>query len=151
MPDVWHAAAGGKAVTQDQLEGVAKELLMAGKGSKVWLFHGEMGSGKTTLIKAIGKAVGVQEVMSSPTFPIVNEYDTAAGGKVYHFDFYRIVGEKEIVDIGVDEYFDSNELCLVEWPERLGSRTPDAHFDVRIQTSGPQHRIIEFRKHWNQH
>lgn len=145
MPDVWHSAAGGKAVTQDQLDGVARELLTVGKQSNVWLFHGEMGSGKTTLIKAIGKAVGVREVMSSPTFPIVNEYGTAEGGKVYHFDFYRIVNEKEVIDIGVDEYFDSGELCLVEWPERLGSRTPDIHFNVRIKTSGPQHRIIEYK------
>lgn len=121
------------------------ELLAAGKACNVWLFFGEMGSGKTTLIKAIGKAVGVGEVMSSPTFPIINEYDAGDGGKVYHFDLYRIQNEKEVFDIGTDEYFESGELCLVEWPEKLGTRTPVNHFAVRIRATGPDDRLIEYQ------
>ena len=144
MPKVWHAAANGKAVTHDQLDTVARELLAAAGANTIWLFFGEMGSGKTTLIKAIGKALGVQEVMSSPTFPIVNEYDAKDGKKIYHFDLYRIRSEKEVMDIGTEEYFDSDELCLVEWPEKLGARTPDKHFAVRLTATGPQHRKIEY-------
>ena len=146
MPEAWCATAEGKAVTQEQLDDVAGELLAKAGGNTVWLFFGEMGSGKTTLIKAIGKAVGVSEVMSSPTFPIVNEYDTRDGRKVYHFDFYRIRNEKEVMDIGTDEYFDSGELCLVEWPEKLGNRTPARRFDIRITPAGPERRKIEYRK-----
>lgn len=145
MPDVWHAAANGAAVSQDQLDEVSRELLAAGKGCSVWLFFGEMGSGKTTLIKAIGKALGVEEVMSSPTFPIVNEYDARDGRKVYHFDLYRIRNEKEVFDIGADEYLESDEMCLVEWPEKLGARTPAHHFDIRIRTTGQEHRMIEYQ------
>jgi tRNA threonylcarbamoyladenosine biosynthesis protein TsaE len=146
MPDVWHAAANGKAVTQIELDEVSRDLLKAGKDCSVWLFFGEMGAGKTTLIKAIGRALGVEEVMSSPTFPIVNEYDTKDGRKVFHFDLYRIRNEQEVVDIGTDEYFESDEMCLVEWPEKLGTRTPAHHFDIRIRTTGPEHRMIEYQK-----
>jgi tRNA threonylcarbamoyladenosine biosynthesis protein TsaE len=145
MPDVWHAAAGGQAVSQEQLEDVASELIMAARGISVWLLFGEMGSGKTTLVKAIGKMRGIQDLMSSPTFPIVNEYGTADGSKIYHFDLYRILNEKEVVDIGTQEYFDSNELCLVEWPEKLGAQTPEHHFDIRIIPAGPLHRKIEYQ------
>jgi tRNA threonylcarbamoyladenosine biosynthesis protein TsaE len=145
MPDVWRVAAGGKAVSLEELDKVSRELLEAGKGSSVWLFFGEMGSGKTTLIKAIGKVLGVEEVMSSPTFPIVNEYDAKDGKKVYHFDLYRIRTEQEVFDIGADEYFESGEMCLVEWPEKLGGRTPARHFDIRIRTTGPEHRVIEYQ------
>src|SRR4051812_48840001 len=120
MPDTWQVAAGGE-VSQDKLENVARELLAAAAGVNVWLLFGEMGSGKTTLVKAIGKMIGVHEGMSSPTFSIVNEYQAERGRKIYHFDLYRLGSEKEVFEIGATEYFDSDELCLVEWPEKLGS------------------------------
>ncbi len=146
MPELWQAAAGGSDVSQDQLEGVAHELLAAAAGSNVWLLFGEMGSGKTTLVKAIGKSLGVHEGMSSPTFSIINEYEGARGKRIYHFDLYRIGGEKEAFDIGATEYFDSDELCLVEWPEKLGSLTPPNPFKVRIIVSSPLTRIIEYQR-----
>ncbi len=146
MPDVWHAVSDGRAVSQDQLQDVAKELLKAAGDATVWLFFGEMGSGKTTMIKALGRVLRVEEVMSSPTFPIVNEYATVNGRRIYHFDLYRIRNEKEVSDIGAEEYFDSNELCLVEWPEKLGSRTPEHHFNVRITPAGAEHRKIEYQR-----
>ena len=109
MPDVWLAAGEGKDVSQDDLKRVAQELLTNARGLSVWLFFGEMGSGKTTLIKVIGKLAGVTEGMSSPTFSIVNEYK-AAGRTIYHFDLYRLRNEKEVFDIGAEEYFDSRKV-----------------------------------------
>lgn len=145
MPDIWLAAAEGKEVSQEDLKQVAQELLANAGDQTVWLFFGEMGSGKTTLIKVIGKLAGVTEGMSSPTFSIVNEY-SASGRTIYHFDLYRLRNEKEVFDIGAEEYFDSNELCLVEWPEKLGNLTPAHHFKIRITTTGPAHRKIEYQR-----
>ena len=93
MPDVWQVAAGGVEVSQDELDRIALELLSAAGNSNVWLLSGEMGSGKTTLIKAVGKALAVIEGMSSPTFSLVNEYKTGEGRKIYHFDLYRLKDE----------------------------------------------------------
>ena len=146
MPDVWQVAAGGVEVSQDELDRIALELLSAAGNSNVWLLSGEMGSGKTTLIKAVGKALAVPEGMSSPTFSLVNEYKTGEGRKIYHFDLFRLKDEKEVFDIGVEEYFDSNGLCLVEWPEKLGGLTPANSFKIRITPSGPLHRIIEYQR-----
>ena len=146
MPDPWQAVCRGKEVGQDELDIVAGELLHAGEDLPVWLFVGEMGSGKTTLIKAIGKALGVTETMSSPTFSIVNEYKGREGRKIYHFDLYRLTSEKEIFDIGTEEYFDSNDFCFVEWPEKLGSLTPANYFTIRITPTGPMKRKIEYQR-----
>ncbi len=145
MPEVWHAVAGGNPVTQDELKEVARELLAAANGISVWLFYGEMGSGKTTLIKAIASEKGVEEGMSSPTFSLVNEYNTTKREKIFHFDLYRLSGEKEVYDIGAEEYFDSNNLCLVEWPEKLGSLIPGRHLKIRLTPSGRHHRKIEYQ------
>ena len=146
MPDVWLAAAEGREVSQEELKPVAQELLTNAGDHTIWLFFGEMGSGKTTLIKAIGTLAGVTEGMSSPTFSIVNEYKAAGIRTIYHFDLYRLRNEKEVFDIGAEEYFDSNQLCLVEWPEKLGSLTPAHHFKIRITTTGPAHRKIEYQR-----
>jgi tRNA threonylcarbamoyl adenosine modification protein YjeE len=78
-----------------------------------------MGSGKTTFIKSIGHVLGVKDGMSSPTFSIVNEYETSIGEKLYHFDFYRLKNELEAYDIGTEEYFDSGKYCFVEWPDKV--------------------------------
>ena len=146
MPDSWHEASKGNPVSHDQLEDVARELIDRAGGTTIWLFFGEMSSGKTTLIKSVGMALGVTEGMSSPTFSLVNEYNAGDGRKIYHFDLYRLKDEKEVFDIGVEEYFDSNGLCLVEWPEKLGGLTPPNSFKIRITPSGPLHRIIEYQR-----
>ena len=96
-----------EGVKLDQLHEVAKKLLLQSKGIKVWIFDGEMGSGKTTLIKAICNELGVINGMSSPTFSIVNEYQGNESIPIYHFDFYRISKESEAYDIGIEEYFES--------------------------------------------
>jgi tRNA threonylcarbamoyladenosine biosynthesis protein TsaE len=144
MPDGWQLVTGNE-VSLQQLPAAARELLNAARGRKVWLFFGEMGSGKTTLIKAIGMEIGVAGGMSSPTFSIINEYDAGSGRKIYHFDLYRIKNEKELIDIGASEYFDSEELCLIEWPEKLSALLPTNHFSIRITTTGPQLRKIEYQ------
>ncbi len=144
MPDGWESF--GERLTVDQLPEVAGKLLEAASDHTVWLFYGEMGSGKTTLIKAIGEQKGVEDGMSSPTFSIINEYDAADGRKIYHFDLYRIKNERELMELGAEEYFDSNELCLIEWPEKLGSLMPSDPFSIRLTTTGPHHRKIEFKK-----
>ena len=130
-----------------QINAAAKKLLNAAEDIKVWALHGPMGSGKTTLTKALLTELGSHETVASPTFSIVNEYQAADNQIVYHFDFYRIKNEMEAYDIGTDEYFDSGHLCLVEWPEKIPSLLPSQHFEIRIEIIDEQNRLIHYRKH----
>jgi tRNA threonylcarbamoyladenosine biosynthesis protein TsaE len=129
------------------IEAVAEELVQFARDKNIWLFHGEMGAGKTTLIKAIGKVFGIAESMSSPTFALVNEYLTQENKKVFHFDFYRIKNETEAYDIGIEEYFDSGSYCLVEWPEKIQGLLPEEHADIKITLSNNTHRTIAISIH----
>src|SRR5690349_4655569 len=98
----------------------AAKLICANAGSySIWAFHGEMGAGKTTLIKAICEELGVPGELSSPTFSLVNEYHTKDNKIIYHFDFYRIKSVAEAYDIGYEDYFFSGNICLIEWPEKI--------------------------------
>ena len=135
------------SVTLDTLEDVAQEIVNLLGTYKVWLFRGEMGSGKTTLIKKIGSASGIVESMSSPTFSIVNEYGGGVFERIYHFDFYRIEKEIEAIDIGVEEYFYSGYPCLIEWPEKIPSLTPLQHAEVTIQVETNTKRTIAIAVH----
>ena len=129
-----------------QIQEAVKKLLKEGKGSSVWALHGPMGSGKTTLTKAIIIEMGSHDTVASPTFSIVNEYRTNRG-PVYHFDFYRIKNEMEAYDIGTDEYFDSGNLCLVEWPEKIPSLMPLSHFEIQLEIIDETNRLIRYRTH----
>jgi len=100
-----------------EIDSIAKLLLSKVK-SKTLLFYGEMGAGKTTLIKALIKALGSDDLVSSPTFSLVNEYHTDQG-KIYHFDFYRIEDETEVLDMGFEDYLDSDSWKLIEWPQKI--------------------------------
>jgi len=117
----------------EELSFIAEQLVQFGNGVKVWLFWGEMGAGKTTLIKKICAHLGVYDNVNSPTFSLVNEYETKAGETVYHFDFYRIKNEREALDIGVEEYLDSGNLCLVEWPDKITSILPEHYLEISIE------------------
>ncbi len=128
-----------------QLDEAARLLQEAAGDLRVWVFRGEMGVGKTTLIKMIAKQVGVKETVQSPTFSIVNEY-SATERKVFHFDFYRIKKEEEAVDIGVEEYFYSDNFCFIEWPEKISSLLPDSFFEIAISVEASGFRKIEYRK-----
>jgi len=116
----------------DQLDAVAKQILEQNP-NKVILFHGEMGVGKTTLIKVLAKTLGVNDVTSSPTFSLVNEYQTTDNQTVYHFDFYRLNKEVEALDMGADEYLYSGNWCFIEWAEKIESLIPEAHSTITIQ------------------
>ncbi len=121
---------------------VAKEVIANAK-HKVLLFYGEMGVGKTTLIKEIEKQLGVLDNVSSPTFSLVNEYLSTSKEKIYHFDFYRIHKEEEALDMGIEEYFYSNCWCLVEWPNKIENLLPLKSVIISITAKENQLRTIE--------
>lgn len=136
-----------KNVGLDDLPMVAKSIREKMDIVNVWLFVGDLGAGKTTLVKVLGEMIGVDDMMSSPSFSIVNEYHAADTGKVYHFDFYRIKSEMEAMDIGVDEYFDSGFPCLIEWPEKVPGLIPVRHGEVRLTIEDDNKRTIEIFVH----
>lgn len=111
--------------------------------SNIFAFFGQMGAGKTTFIKAICRELGVADAVNSPTFTIVNEYRAAKGFPVYHFDFYRINKIAEAYDIGIDEYFSGDGLCLIEWPEKIKEILPDDCFQVFVYVDEEGNRTIE--------
>ena len=110
---------------------------------RVVAFRAPMGAGKTTLIAEIVAALGSSDVVTSPTFALVNEYNTGDDGVVYHFDFYRIDRVEEAFDMGYEEYFYSGELCLVEWPEKIEELLPDDVMTVTITIDGDSARTFE--------
>ncbi len=128
--------------TTSNLQSVAKQLIQSFGDKKVIAFYGEMGVGKTTLIKAICKEFGVIDSISSPTYSIVNEYQYANGEKIYHFDFYRIQSLDEAYDMGYEEYFYSKAYCFIEWPEKIAELLPPNHEKIIIRKEGEK-RIIE--------
>ncbi|OXA88322.1 tRNA (adenosine(37)-N6)-threonylcarbamoyltransferase complex ATPase subunit type 1 TsaE [Flavobacterium hercynium] len=115
----------------DQINEVAEKIL-AQNPKKIILFNGEMGVGKTTLIKQLCKTLGVQDATSSPTFSLVNEYYTTNNQIVYHFDFYRLNKETEALDMGVDDYLYSGNWCFIEWSEKIENLIPEEHSVVSI-------------------
>ncbi|WP_031525796.1 tRNA (adenosine(37)-N6)-threonylcarbamoyltransferase complex ATPase subunit type 1 TsaE [Dyadobacter crusticola] len=129
----------------EELEQVSAELMQFGKDIPVWLFEGHMGAGKTTLIKAICRHLGVQSHVQSPTFSLVNEY-AAGQDAVFHFDFYRIKDETEALDMGIEEYFDSGSFCFVEWPGMIASLWPEhyLHLDLSADENGT--RILNVKR-----
>lgn len=115
----------------DQLEEVAQKII-AENPKKVILFHGEMGVGKTTLIKQLCKTLGVTGATSSPTFSLVNEYEANDNQLVYHFDFYRVNKEEEALDMGIDDYLYSGNWCFIEWAEKIPNLIPEVHSVITI-------------------
>jgi tRNA threonylcarbamoyladenosine biosynthesis protein TsaE len=126
----------------DEIENVARQVV-AENPNKVILFHGEMGAGKTTFIKQLAKELGVTEATSSPTFSLVNEYETTDNQLVYHFDFYRLKHESEALDMGVDEYLYSGHWCFIEWAEQIPNLIPETHSVITIKELPDGKRALE--------
>lgn len=124
--------------------GTTAQALIKKSTFKTWLFYAPMGAGKTTLIKALAKELGVNEMASSPTFSIVNEY-AGATEKIHHFDLYRLKNEEEAYDMGLEEYFnDSNTWCFVEWPEMALSVLPEKVHTITITIIDENTRALNF-------
>lgn len=128
----------------EEIDQAAKQIL-AGNIKKTILLHAGMGVGKTTLIKAIARQLGVTSMTSSPTFSLVNEYETESGDTLYHFDLYRLNSETEAYDMGLDEYFYSGNLCLIEWPEKTPNLIPLDHTSITIKQlpDGRRHLTVK--------
>lgn len=124
-----------------EIENAAKKIIAA-TDRKIFLFYGSMGVGKTTLIKAIVKELGVSDNVSSPTFSLVNEYRDKDDNSVFHFDFYRIENEIEALDMGIEEYFDTNAFCLVEWPKKIKNLLPLGIVSVHMSEKANGARTI---------
>jgi tRNA threonylcarbamoyladenosine biosynthesis protein TsaE len=130
--------------TLENINTAAEELLVAAAGKKVFAFHGDMGAGKTTFIHALCGALQVKDVISSPTFSIINEYETEKGSTVYHMDLYRIKSEQEALNAGVEDCLYSGNTCFVEWPEKAPGIFPDDTLQVTIISTGANTRKLSF-------
>jgi len=129
---------------ENELDYISKEIIEKFK-SKVFLFYGEMGVGKTTFIKSICKHLNVLDVVSSPTFSIVNQYVNDQDEFMYHFDFYRTNNKNEIFDIGYEEYLFSDSFCFIEWPERLDNLLPNKYLDIKMKLRDGN-RVIKIKE-----
>ena len=128
----------------NELECVAQKIIDQNP-NKVILFNGEMGVGKTTLIKKLCSILGVEGATSSPTFSLVNEYQNTTNQIVYHFDCYRLKSEIEALDMGIDEYLYSGNWCFIEWPEKIETLIPELHSTVTIKLQSDGKRSLEFK------
>ncbi len=132
-----------------EMDRAASEFISAVGNSRHFAFHAPMGAGKTTFISALCKKLGSIDAASSPTFSIVNEYEVAPdkkseyGDKIYHFDFYRVDTSAELMDMGLDDYWDSGNVCLIEWPENAEGFLPEDIVDVEIRILGDGIREVE--------
>jgi tRNA threonylcarbamoyladenosine biosynthesis protein TsaE len=126
-----------------EINEVAAQIL-AQNPKKVILFNGEMGAGKTTFIKSLSKLLGVNDTMSSPTFSLVNEYQTIQNQKVFHFDVYRIKSEDEALDMGIEEYLYSGNWCFIEWSEKIPNLIPEEHSLITIKMLANGNRLLTF-------
>jgi len=128
----------------EELAGVAKQILSLANKERIFVFYGEMGAGKTTLINKICEELGVTEQTSSPTFSIVNEYKGEIEN-IYHFDFYRIKNESEAFDLGYEDYFYSGNYCMIEWPEKIPDLLPYHYVRIKICPVSETERLIDIQ------
>ena len=129
----------------DNLREAARQFISAIGDSRIFAFYGKMGAGKTTFIKAICEELGVEDVITSPTFAIVNEYRSETTLQlIYHFDFYRIKKLEEVYDRGYEDYFYSGALCFMEWPELIEELLPEDVVKVTISEQEDGSRVVEF-------
>ena len=132
------------ASSVSELKHVVKSILQDIPDQYVFAIAGKMGAGKTTIIKAFCKELGVEAVVSSPTFALINEYSSNKNSPIYHFDFYRIKKITEVFDIGYEEYFYSGNYCFIEWPEIVSELLPDSYVYITIKEEDSGRRIINY-------
>ncbi len=116
-----------------QIKAVAKALWKEGKAQKVWIFHAGMGTGKTSFIHALCEVLEVKDTVTSPTFALINEYESPIAGIIYHMDWYRLKDEEEAIQAGIEEALLSGNLCLIEWPEKAFGLLPEKPFEVFME------------------
>ncbi len=126
----------------DTIHEAAKDFIKGMGDGKVFAFYGKMGAGKTTFIKALCEVLGVKDVITSPTFAIINEYTDGNDNPIYHFDFYRIKKLEEVYDMGYEDYFYSGNLCLLEWPELVEDVLPENVIKVTIEEQPDGSRLL---------
>ena len=127
---------------QDSIKDAAQQFIREMGDCRVFAFYGKMGAGKTTFIKAICEELGVEDVITSPTFAIVNEYE-APDTTIYHFDFYRIKKLEEVYDMGYEDYFYGGGLCFIEWPELIEELLPEDALRITITEQSDGSRMVE--------
>ena len=128
---------------KNHLKQAAERFLKEAGDSRLFAFYGRMGAGKTTIIRAICMALSASDIVTSPTFTLVNEYKTSGGKPIYHIDFYRIKKPSEIFDFGIEEYFDSGNYCFMEWPELIEDYLPPETVRVKITVMENEMRLLE--------
>jgi tRNA threonylcarbamoyladenosine biosynthesis protein TsaE len=128
----------------NDLPDAAKKFLEKTRGNKFFAFFGDLGAGKTTFIKALCNELNVVDIVSSPTFSLINEYQSESGELIYHMDFYRIESIKEAYEIGLEDYFQNDNYCFIEWPEKIDELLPNHVIYVKITENKNGKRIIEF-------
>ncbi len=137
------------AKSLDDLPVIARTILDDMKDDRIFALAGKMGAGKTTLIKALCDELGVEEVVASPTFALVNEYTDEEANSVFHFDFYRIEKIEEVYDIGYEEYFYSGDYCFIEWPELIVNLMPESYVLIKIVVMENEERIVSYKRFSN--
>lgn len=133
-----------KIQSLEEIHEAARTFIREMGDNTVFAFYGKMGVGKTTFIKAVCECLGVEDVINSPTFAIVNEYRSETGELIYHFDFYRIKKLEEVYDMGYEDYFYSGALCFIEWPELIEEVLPGNAVKVEIEEAEDGSRVIRF-------
>jgi tRNA threonylcarbamoyladenosine biosynthesis protein TsaE len=116
-----------------QIKAVAKALWKEGKAEKLWIFHAGMGTGKTSFIHALCEVLEVKDTVSSPSYSIINEYESPIAGTIFHMDWYRLKDEEEAIQAGIEDALLSGNLCFIEWPEKAAGLLPDKRFEVFME------------------
>ena len=125
------------------LRSAARKLLEHTGSNRILAFYGSMGAGKTTIIKEVCRILGAVDLVSSPTFTLVNEYKTKNGESLFHIDFYRIKKKEEVFDFGIEEYLSSGSYCLMEWPELVEEILPSDTVRIKITVGADEERILD--------
>ena len=131
-----------KITSVEGLQSVAANLISQFPSNKVFALYGKMGAGKTTFIQAICSSLGSSDIVTSPTFAIINEYKTADLSSIFHFDFYRIENLEEVYDLGYEDYIYSGNYCFIEWPEMIKPLLPEKIVEVKIEVQEDESRVI---------